>query len=225
MSQKPLVMIKGTRDGLTLFLSDDAPFHDVKEQLIDMLNQDDFDEVDSLITIKVELGNRLLHTDEREELKTLIQSKRRLVVQDIVSNVISKQEALALKEASDVHLHTRPVRSGQVVDIVGDVLVIGDVNPGGTVKATGNVFVLGALRGIAHAGYEGNADVVIAASLMNPVQLRIAELYSRAPDYETDGVYMECAYIEEGQIVMDRLQQVMKKRPVMNEFERSVLNV
>lgn len=225
MSQKPLVMIKGTRDGLTLFLSDDAPFHDVKEQLIDMLNQDDFDEVDSLITIKVELGNRLLHTDEREELKTLIQSKRRLVVQDIVSNVISKQEALTLKEASDVHLHTRPVRSGQVVDIVGDVLVIGDVNPGGTVKATGNVFVLGALRGIAHAGYEGNADVVIAASLMNPVQLRIAELYSRAPDYETDGVYMECAYIEEGQIVMDRLQQVMKKRPVMNEFERSVLNV
>jgi septum site-determining protein MinC len=112
-----------------------------------------------------------------------------------------------------------------VVDIVGDVLVIGDVNPGGTVKATGNVFVLGALRGIAHAGYGGNADVVIAASLMNPVQLRIAELYSRAPDYETDGVYMECAYIEEGQIVMDRLQQVMKKRPVMNGFERSVLNV
>ncbi|GEM00586.1 septum site-determining protein MinC [Halolactibacillus halophilus] len=225
MSQKPLVMIKGTRDGLTLFLSDDASFHDVKEQLVDMLNQDDFDEVDSLITIKVELGNRLLHTDEREELKTLIQSKRRLVVQDIVSNVITKQEALALKKASDIHLHMRPVRSGQVVDIVGDVLVIGDVNPGGTVKATGNVFILGALRGIAHAGYEGNKDVVIVASLMNPVQLRIAEFYSRAPDYETDGVYMECAYIEKGQIVMDRLQQVMKKCPVINGFERSVLNV
>lgn len=225
MAQKPLVMIKGTRDGLTLFLNDDAPFQAVKEQLINMLNQDDFDDVDSLITIKVELGNRLLHKDEKDDLKTLIQSKRRLVVQEIVSHVISKQEALALKEAADVHVHSRPIRSGQVIDIIGDALIVGDVNPGGTVKATGNVFVLGALRGIAHAGYEGNTDVVIAASLMNPVQLRIAELYSRSPDYETDGVHMECAYIEENQIVMDRLQEVMKKRPIINGFERSVLNV
>lgn len=225
MSPKQLVMIKGTRDGLTLFLNDDAPFQDVLDQLIEMLNQDDFDEVDSLITIKVELGNRLLHNEAKEELRSLIQAKQRLVVQDIVSHVISKEEAIKLKEATDVHIHTRTIRSGQIIDIVGDALVIGDVNPGATIKATGNVFVLGVLRGIAHAGYEGNKDVVIAASLMNPVQLRIADMYSRAPDYETDGVFMECAYVEDGQIMMDRLQHVMKKRPVMNGFERSVLNV
>jgi len=60
---------------------------------------------------------------------------------------------------------------------------------------------------------------------MNPMQLRIADRYSRSPDYETDGVYMECGYIDQSdKIIIDRLQIVAKNRPELNEFERSVLN-
>src|SRR5699024_10424628 len=86
----------------------------------------------------------------------------------------------------------RVVRSGQVLRVEGDLLLIGDVNPGGKVVATGDIYIMGNLRGIAHAGINGNRKAIIAASYMKPTQLRIADYISRAPDYETDGVYMEC---------------------------------
>lgn len=54
-----------------------------------------------------------------------------------------------------------------MLHVKGNLLLIGDVNPGGTVIAGGNIFVIGALRGIAHAGYYGDAEAVIAASVMN----------------------------------------------------------
>ncbi|WP_204438119.1 septum site-determining protein MinC [Amphibacillus cookii] len=219
------VTIKGTRDGLTLNLDDTCSFQQLLNELDKTLSQDDIDVEQSMITVKVKLGNRYLHSDQEEQLRTLIRQKNKLVVQDIESNVITKEQAMRWKEESDMRIITKTVRSGQVIEITGDLLLIGDVNPGGTVKATGNIFVMGNLRGIAHAGYKGNQDAVIMASYMHPVQLRIATLYSRSPDYESDGVYMECGYVDQsGKIIIDRLQVVAKKRPELNGFERSVLN-
>ena len=42
------------------------------------------------------------------------------------------------------------------IKVPGDLLLIGDVNPGGTVMAGGNIFIMGSLKGIAHAGCYGN---------------------------------------------------------------------
>ena len=42
----------------------------------------------------------------------------------------------------------RIIRSGQVLQVAGDLLLIGDVNPGGTVIAGGNIFIMGALKGL-----------------------------------------------------------------------------
>ena len=72
----------------------------------------------------------------------------------------------------------RNLRSGQIVEFPGDVVVIGDVNPGAEVRAAGNVIVLGELRGIAWAGYPGNKDAVIVALKMKPQQLRIANIFA-----------------------------------------------
>src|SRR5699024_10795663 len=85
---------------------------------------------------------------------------------------------------------------------------IGDVNPGGQVRATGSMYILGDLYGIDHAGIYGDVQTTIAASYMNPAQLRIGNYMSRATDYETEGTYMECAYLDEenDKIVIDRLQ-------------------
>src|SRR5699024_12207571 len=112
------------------------------------------------------------------------------------SEVIGKKEAEQWLEKSEVKRITQIVRSGQVVEVTGDLLLVGDVNPGGQVKATGSIYVLGHLNGIAHAGVYGDEKAVIAASYMNPTQLRIAKYISRAPDYEASGVYMECGYLD-----------------------------
>ena len=219
------IIIKGTRDGLTLYLDDSCSFEHLIDELDQILSQDDLANEESLVRINIQLGYRYLHTDQEKILRDIIRKKNKLVVHNIESKIIPKEDAIKWKEESEVRILTRTIRSGQELEITGDLLLVGDVNPGGTVKATGNIFIMGSLQGIAHAGYQGNRQAVIMASYMNPVQLRIAELYSRSPDYETEGVYMECGYIDESnKIIIDRLQVVAKKRPELNGFERSVLN-
>ncbi len=74
------------------------------------------------------------------------------------------------------------VRSGQLVSYEGNLVIIGDVNPGGEVIATGNVIVMGSLRGMVHAGADGNKEAVVAALSLQPTQLRIADVITRPPD-------------------------------------------
>src|SRR5699024_3388792 len=147
---------KGTRDGLTLYLDDSCSFDHLITELDRVLSQDDLDDEDSLVRMNIQLGYRHLHTNQEKTLRDLIRKKKKLVVQNIESNVILKDDAIKWKEESDVRILTKTIRSGQEIEITGDLLLVGDVNPGGTLKATGNVFIMGSLNGIAHAGYQGN---------------------------------------------------------------------
>lgn len=226
ITNKQLVTIKGTRDGLTLYIDDTCSFTAILDELEQVLSTEYTSDDEPMITVTIQLGNRYLHTEQEQMLRDLIRNKKKLVVESVESNVILKREALQWKEESEIKTVTKMVRSGQVLEITGDLLLIGDVNPGGKIVATGNIFVLGSLRGIAHAGSEGNRDAIIASSYMQPMQLRIADYISRSPDYEADGVYMECGFIDETKekIVIDRLQVLTQKRPDLNGFERRILN-
>lgn len=65
-------------------------------------------------------------------------------------------------------------RSGEVRRFPGSVVILGNVNPGAQVIAGGDIMVFGALRGLAHAGADGDADAsIVAMSAVKP-ELRIA---------------------------------------------------
>jgi len=223
MKKTQNVTIKGTKDGLTLHLDDTCSYDELKKELDRKLsNSSRVQEEEQLLSVKVKVGNRYLSKAQEEELKDLIRQKRNLIVEDLETNVITREEADKLRQETEIVPVAKVIRSGQVLEITGDLLLIGDVNPGGTVKATGNIFIMGALRGVAHAGSEGNNEAVIAASVMKPSQLRISDCINRAPDHVPDeeNRVMECAYISENQqIVVDRLQVLMKKRPNLTRFE------
>ena len=42
--------------------------------------------------------------------------------------------------------------------------------------ASDNIVILGALRGLAHAGAKGNKQAIIAAGIVDTVQIRIADI-------------------------------------------------
>jgi len=175
--------------------------------------------------VYVKIGNRYLTTEQETELKALIEENQYLVVKQIDSNVILKQDAVRVREESELVSVTKVVRSGQVLHVEGDLLLVGDVNPGGTVVAGGNLFVLGALKGIAHAGYRGNKNAVIAASLMKPSQLRIADIITRSEEErsEKEENIMECAYLDDNdQMVIDRVQTLPHLRPNLTRVERRI---
>ncbi len=76
----------------------------------------------------------------------------------------------------------RTIRSGQSIASDGNLVIIGDVNPGAEIIAKGDITVWGILGGIAHAGREGNSQARIRALKMNAIQLRIADVFARRPD-------------------------------------------
>lgn len=217
MKKTQNVLIKGTKDGLTLHLDDQCSYEELKRELHDKLTENQRVNKDHpLISVNVTTGNRYLTDEQKEELKTLIRQKKNLVVGSIDSNVLTKAEAEQILRENEIVSVARIIRSGQVLEVPGDLLLIGDVNPGGKVVAGGNIYVMGALKGIAHAGVNGNSEAIISASVMKPTQLRIDHAISRSPDMamEDEGREMECAYIDENdQIMIDRLQVLMHLRP------------
>lgn len=225
VQKQQFVTIKGTKDGLTLHLDDSCSFDQLLHELEEMLSLKQYIQQDGpVIGVNVKVGNRFVNKKQREKLELIIKQKRNLMIEAIESNVITKDEALRLKRETEVISVAKIVRSGQVLKVKGDLLLIGDVNPGGTVIASGNIFVLGALRGIAHAGVEGNIQAVIAASLMKPAQLRISDIINRAPDHlPHEGNELECAHINEnGEMIIERLQQLTHLRPNLTRFEGGI---
>ncbi len=87
------------------------------------------------------------------------------------------------------------VRSGVEIRHPGTIIVVGDINPGGEVIADGDIIIGGTLRGVAHAGAQGNAQCCIMALRMQPTQLRIADRVARSPSVEPEHWEAEMAYI------------------------------
>jgi septum site-determining protein MinC len=87
------------------------------------------------------------------------------------------------------------VRSGVEIRHPGTIIICGDLNPGGKVIAAGDILVWGRLRGIAHAGAQGNHQCRIAALQMEFTQLRIADAVARAPQVRPRRLSPELAFI------------------------------
>jgi septum site-determining protein MinC len=110
------------------------------------------------------------------------------------------------KEAGDSNtlLVKRTLRSGQHIRYDGSVAVLGDVNPGAEVIASGDIVVLGSFRGVAHAGATGNPKAIVAAFRLNPTQLRIANIITRSPDGDSTGpATPEIARVKDGKVIIE----------------------
>jgi len=101
----------------------------------------------------------------------------------------------------------RTLRSGQKINYDGNVVVIGDVNPGAEIIATGDIAVMGTLRGVVHAGARGDRSAVVTAFRLLPTQLRIADQITRAPDENyPEPKVPEMALIRDGRVVIEQYQ-------------------
>ena len=99
------------------------------------------------------------------------------------------------------------LRSGRSIYHEGHVVIIGDVNPGAEIVASGDVIVWGRLRGLVHAGALGDETAVICALELTPTQLRIADQIAISPDEKRGKAIPEQAAIRSGQIVAEMWQR------------------
>lgn len=97
----------------------------------------------------------------------------------------------------------KTIRSGQRFEYSGNLVIIGDINPGAEVYAAGNIIVLGSLKGSVHAGSNGNEKAVIAAFSLQPQIVEIAGVITRSPEDNMKPKYPELARIKNGKIIVE----------------------
>lgn len=211
------VTIKGNKEGLIFLLDDSCSYETLLQELRYKLEKTHQKILTGpLIHVFVKLGKRHISESEKEVLLSIIKSKGNLIVQRIETD----EDEEASKKQERLLVHKGMVRSGQTFTCTGSVLFIGDINPGGSIIAGGDIFIMGSLRGLAHAGSQGDERAVIAASHMRPTQLRIAGIISRPPDeWGFDESHMDFAYLNDGKMEINKLNQLHKIRPDIREYK------
>lgn len=99
---------------------------------------------------------------------------------------------------SKTEFYRHSLRSGQKIEFEGSIIVLGDVNYGAEVIAGENIVVLGILRGLAHAGANGNKDAIISAGSIQTNQIRISNIVKKFERDEFEGGLIKTnAYLNE----------------------------
>lgn len=110
--------------------------------------------------------------------------------------------------------HVGTLRGGQTLHNIGNVVVVGDVNPGAEIVASGDIVIFGRLGGVAHAGAQGDVGSRVYALSLRATQLRIATFI--AADAGDPGVAgPEVAFVRGDRIVItahDRANQVPEEK-------------
>lgn len=213
------VDFKGTKDGFLIHISGYGTFEEIVEAIkVKLETADSF--FKSAEIVGVDGFN--FNIREKKILKHIIEKQYGLSVVSLemvsrtsatpatpaapVATMPKKplvSPARKLSKNDDTKFIKGTIRSGRREEHSGNIVVLGDVNPGAELIAGGNIVVMGALRGVAHAGYPNNSDAFVASLVFNPVQLRIGEIITRPPEEEVMPEDPEIAYIKNGMIVIE----------------------
>jgi septum site-determining protein MinC len=98
--------------------------------------------------------------------------------------------------------HVGTLRGGQALHHVGNIVVVGDVNPGTELVATGDILVFGRLLGVAHAGAQGDETAKVYALHLQATQLRIATSIALDEDTRALASQPEVAFLRDGRIII-----------------------
>lgn len=195
--------IKGvTVPALLIKLDDGKSFEENLEELEEKLSSAFFKGSVSIL----DLSNSDLSEEQIKKIEEILKKYNNRVLGYKTENKKPKRKIPEITEKKSLKIINKTVRSGQRIEYDGDVLVIGDVNPDAYIVASGNVVVMGTLRGVVHAGANGDETAVVMALKLIPQQLRIGSFFTRSPDNPEMPEYPEKAYIENNQIVIERIK-------------------
>ena len=186
--------IKGFKEGLLITLGD-GDWEEVQCKLLSQI--DEKTKFFNGAKVAIEIGERVLHAAEMIKLRDTL-SDREVKLFAVLSNsrvTDVNAESMGLKTRKSVLkdnpegfgsavldgepaiLLQKTIRSGTSIKYAGHVIVDGDVNPGGEILTTGSIIIWGKLRGSVHAGIDGSESEVICAMELDPIKLRIANIF------------------------------------------------
>jgi len=216
-----IISFKATVNGLILIMRGEDDFDTVYEHIEKKLESSG--RFFKGASLAVKYRGRKLVAEQEQKIKELLSKKTNAEIKSFEEDLAQPEKEQAEVEKSRekpkmrlmffkgleeglTKFYKGTVRSGQLISFEGNIVIIGDVNPGGEVLATGNVVVMGSLRGMVHAGADGNKEAVVEAFCLQPTQLRIADVITRPPDTkENRQVHIpEMAAVKDDMVYIER---------------------
>ena len=222
-----IITFKGKEKGLEIYLDEKSTYPVLREELMEKLkkNQGFFKDSETRVIIRgkklsdaqrkelrrvfsMDYGIRdVLYGDEADmmrETELKIEKPAAAPARPAEKDEYTDEVELvsgAYFDAQSIFINNT-VRSGQRIECEGDIVVIGDVNPGAEIIAGGSIAVFGRLRGLAHAGCSGRKDVCVAAVNMCPKQLRLSGRVVTFPNEREEVAGAEVAELRDGKVVI-----------------------
>lgn len=217
----PILEVKGLRDGILITLGNGS-WEELRAALLEHIEQ----QATFLhgARLAIDVGNHVLKAAELGSLRNEI-SERGITLWAVLSNspiteTTSQTLGLATRlskprpemtnakidtkvhEGNNAMLIQKTLRSGYSIQHKGHVIILGDVNPGAEIIASGSIVIWGKLRGLVHAGAEGDENSTICALDVSPTQLRIAGKIATFPRQKRN-VQPETIRLENGKVISE----------------------
>lgn len=218
MAREQYVILKGRKDGISILLDEKADFEMIKLTLRKKVAEARkfFEDANTNVAFK----GRDLSEDEEKSLLDIIFTETTLDVSFVEHEdfklappvppdpEVKSPSAATPRGNYSEHItayYRNGLRSGQSIRYNGSVVIMGDANPGSEIIASGNVVVLGALKGMVHAGAAGDDHCFVSALALLPTQLRIANIITYIPvapsgKNKKQPHMPSYAYIQDGQV-------------------------
>jgi septum site-determining protein MinC len=205
MLKRRCISINLKKDLIVMKLNDEASHEEIMESLRKKLP-----ELKKLLKEEktpITITGKVLKNKEIDQIQALIKSKLDVEVEfdspkglglHNIKRTFNKEIAI-----SETKFHRGSLRSGQKMEAEGSLVILGDVNSGAEVMAGDNIVVLGALRGLAHAGAKGNKQAMIAAGILDTVQVRISNIVKEIDRDEEPMHKQAYIYVEDDKIVIE----------------------
>lgn len=219
------VIVKSFRNGIALYLDGNMEFEQLLQEVADKFKESK--EFFRDATVAVSFEGRDLSFEEEDRLIEAVRVNSHLNITCIVGEDEEKSRIYGKaledyrrkreEEESVGQFYRGTLRKGQILETESSIIVLGDVNPGSSVIAAGDIVVLGSLRGNAYAGGNGRPGHYVAALEMAPQKIKIGDFkyitnekqrMTRSAGHPPK-IQPQTAYVEKERIVL---------KPITNEL-------
>ncbi len=220
------IVIKSYLNGITLVCNPDASYEEILGAVkIKFQSAEKFFQ-NARLALTIE--GKTLSDDQTAKLVEAINESGSCEIVCVISKEEEKQELFTRAVADTLHdgsmqnaeFYHGNIRSGQELICSNGVIICGDVHPGGTIVAAGNVVVLGSLKGTAIAGSQGNVDAFVVALSMDPVQIQIGDVLARNTDRDNiasiqkNNYDPQIATVYEQRILIESLREKYERKRI-----------
>ncbi len=181
-----MIVIKSYKGGIALHIDPEQPFDEVLNEIAEKFEESRKFFRDASLALSVE-GRSLSTEEEKSVIQTIDEHSDVNIIclvgkdEETDRKFIKALKRVELqREENNGRFYRGDVLEGEIIESEGSLVVMGNVEEGGTVAATKDIIILGELKGDAYAGLNNDEGHFITAVKMNPHICKIGALsYSR----------------------------------------------